>query len=242
MSINVHIKGDRSFFKSKNAVTRFKSDLKKSDVSVHLEASNYFLESCNYKLEVKECDYHVSLIKEVVNLKKKNIRKKYQERMKGLKNNRNNNMGKKVKNMKKEVPKGLFNSFMKLKKIMPNLPVDSPDEILSNPEKHMDTFKKIAENISPNDLNSGDPYKTYLVKMIKELGLEESLGAKKKVIPEVPKDLKFEVLDQFKELECDKSKFIASEKFDGVKENYVFKMGSHGLGYYPDKMNDLSID
>lgn len=31
-----------------------------------------------------------------------------------------------------------------------------------------------------------------------------------------------------------KPKFIASEKFDGTKDGFVFKTGMHGLGYYID--------
>ena len=236
MSINVHINGDRSLFKSKNAINRFKSDLKKTDVSVHLEVNKYFLENCDYKLEVNESNYNVEVIKKIdKNYEKNELKKKLRSKIKSY---RSSNMNRKLKTMKKEIPKGLFNSFIKLKKNMPNLPIDSPDEILKNPEKHKETFRRLAENISKDDLNSGDPYKSYLVKLIKELGLEESLGKKKSNVPEIPKDLRFEVLDEF----VDKSKFIESDKFDGAKEGYVFKKGSLGLGYYPDKINDVSVD
>lgn len=48
----------------------------------------------------------------------------------------------------------------------------------------------------------------------------------------------FYMKSDVKEPMKNQKKFIASKKFAGAKNGYVFKMDSHGLGYYLDNKSN----
>ena len=58
----IHIDGEKSFFKSKTAIKRFKSDLKISNnLEEKLKLEKYFIDGVNYKLNVNENEVRVTV-------------------------------------------------------------------------------------------------------------------------------------------------------------------------------------
>jgi len=241
MSIHVLINGDRDLFKSKTAVNRFKKDIKKGGVNVHLDVSKYLKENCDYKIKVEDDKYLIELFKKE---SRKELRAKLKNRLNGLKSYRQNTTHKEMKEMKKKLPKNIFNSFVKLKQQMPNVPFDNPEDILSNPEKYQERFKDLASSLNESDATTSDPFRSYIYKMTKQLGLEKHIGTQKieKMINqrtedlEQPSGLDLEILEAMTDPDCQPEEFVKAEQFEGSKEGMVFKKGTFGLGYYPDKL------
>jgi len=245
MSIHVLINGDRSLFKSKTAVNRFKKDLKKEGNTSHLSASKYLKENCDYKLTIENDKYVVDLVKKE---SREELRAKLKNRLRGLKNYRKNTTAKEMKEMKKKIPKNIFNSFVKLKQKMPDVPFDKPEDILANPDKYKERFKDLASSLNESDATTSDPFRSYIYKMTKELGLEEHIGSQKienminqrKEELEKPSGLDLQILEAMTDPDCDPSEFVKVNSFEGAKEGMVYKKGTFGLGYYPDK--ELFVD
>ena len=246
MSIHVLINGDRNLFKSKTAVTRFKKDIKKTGIDCHLDSSKYLKDNCDYSLKIEEDKYLINIIQKE---SREQLRAKLKNKLKGLKDNRKNVVAKQMKDMKKNVPKNIFNSFVKLKQHMPNIPFDNPEDILKNPDKYKERFKDLASSLNETDATSSDPFRSYIYKMTKELGLEDHIGSQKienminKKVKELnePNDnsLDAQIFEAMKDPECESSEFVKADKFEGQKEGMVFKKGTFGLGYYPDKKPEI---
>jgi hypothetical protein len=245
MSIHVLINGDRSFFKSKTAIDRFKKDLKKS--TVHLNSSKYLKENYDYKLTIEDDKYIVDLVKKE---SRDELKAKLKTRLKGLNKYRKNTTAKEMKEMKKKIPKNIFNSFVKLKQKMPDVPFDRPEDILSNPDKYKERFKDLASSLNESDATSSDPFRSYIYKMTKELGLEDHIGShkienminKRQEELEKPTGLDLQILEDMTNPDCESNEFVKAESFEGAKEGMVYKKGTFGLGYYPDKKKDEVIN
>lgn len=246
MSIHVLINGDRNLFKSKTAVNRFKKDIKKIGTSSHLDSSKYLKDNCDYSLKIENDKYLIDLVEKE---SREQLRAKLKKRLKGLKSSRQNVVAKQMKDMKKNVPKNIYNSFVKLKQQMPNIPFDNPEDILKNPDKYKERFKDLASSLNEADESSSDPFRSYIYKMTKELGLADHIGSQKieNMINQKVKELNepnvkgvdAQIFEAMQNPDCESSEFVKADSFEGQKEGMVFKKGTFGVGYYPDKKPEI---
>ena len=110
----VNIEGDRTFFKSKNAIKRFKNDIKKSkDNNFVLQFDKYFKEGIGYISELN--DYSISV--RIVNLKsetkqnqRNENRRKLREKLRTMRGVRSSHIHHQAKEMKKNIPKNVLKS------------------------------------------------------------------------------------------------------------------------------------
>lgn len=164
---NVHIDGDRSGFLTKNAVDRFKNDLKNETVK---DRSAYFKEGWEYEYinENNGNTIHIKLINNNDNDNKDNKDKKIsknkvllQVRLSDLANQRKNenqlkhHLQKQKKNDKK-VPEELIDAYLKAKKVTRN-PIIDPTLVCDNLDGYWQHVNGTVQGVG----NASNPFATY---------------------------------------------------------------------------------
>lgn len=158
---NVHIDGDRSAFLTKNAVDRFKNDLKKEMVK---DRTAYFKEGWGYENRNDENSIHIKLIKDEEKNEEKNekVNKNkllLQVRLSDLANQRKNENQLKhhlQKNNNKKVSEELIDAYMKAKKVTRN-PVIDPTLVCDN----LDGYWQHVNGTVQGCGNASNPFATY---------------------------------------------------------------------------------
>lgn len=198
----VNIEGDRSYFKSKNAIKRFKNDLKKSkNNNFQLNSNNYLKKGYSYKSELNDYSISVKLIendtKKHTNQREIN-RKKLREKIRNMRGVRSSHVHKQAKEMKKNIPKNVLKSYMDLNRTF-DVPVPKPDEVLSDPDKYKELIKGYASRLKlTEDPKMNNMLNKYFKSLAKSLNInidDEQFSAEK-----IQK-----ILEEHKEVEDDKT-------------------------------------
>ena len=153
----IHIEGDKSFFVSKNAVDRFKKDLR-NNATEKLKENDYFLEDWTYELvSENETEMRVKIVNKVKGPRvlpcdeKRQLLKSKIFKMTNERTGRDN-----IKN-KSIVPKDLLNEYLALKKhkLRQSLTDQSwsspmelhdPAKVLSNPEEYRNIIHTMVKS------------------------------------------------------------------------------------------------
>lgn len=176
----VNIEGDRTFFKSKNAIKRFKTDIKKSkDNNFVLQFDKYFKEGIGYISELN--DYSISV--RIVNLKsetkqnqRNENRRKLREKLRTMRGVRSSHIHHQAKEMKKNIPKNVLKSYMELNRTF-DVPVPKPDEVLADPGKYSELIKAYASRLSlTEDPKMNRMLNKYFKSLAKSLNLDVKDG------------------------------------------------------------------
>ena len=142
----IHIEGDKSFFVSKNAIDRFKKDLRNKETEKLLE-NDYFVEDWTYELvSENETEMRVKIVNKVKGprvlpcdekrqLLKSKILKMTNDRT-SQDNIKNNNI----------VPKDLLNEYLALKKQKLPMELHDPAKVLSKPEEYRNIIHTMVKS------------------------------------------------------------------------------------------------
>jgi len=142
----IHIEGDKSFFVSKNAVDRFKKDLK-NNATEKLKENDYFLEDWTYELvSENETEMRVKIVNKVKGPRvlpcdeKRQLLKSKIFKMTNERTGHDN-----IKN-KSIVPKDLLNEYLGLKKHKLPMELHDPSKVLSNPEEYRNIIHTMVKS------------------------------------------------------------------------------------------------
>lgn len=169
MSINVFI-NDKSHFKSKNSIEKFKKALKNKE---EIDPSRYFNEGYNFQsknIGNDKIDITVMTQQEYSKIER---RKNLKMKLKNARYNRSSQPKRKMDSLKRSIPENIFKVYSNIiKKYQFNIP--APDEVINNLDKYklqvsmlMDTNQKIS-----NDMNANNMVKKYFKLLGEFLGLE----------------------------------------------------------------------
>ena len=170
----IHIDGEKSFFKSKTAIKRFKSDLKlTNNLEEKLELNKYFIDGVNYKLKVNDNEIRVTVYSDNSSTKNNQTKQKNNNSLKNkLRLMREKRKGKNslLKNINKNIPSDVLQSFADLNKTF-DVQVPMPNDILKNPENYKSLIQAYASRYNltkDNKMNKLlNNYFTSLAKMLK---------------------------------------------------------------------------
>jgi len=176
----VNIEGDRTNFKSKNAIKRFKNDLKKSkNKDFKLEFESYFKEGFGYTSELNDYSISVKIVKTKLDeeLSQRELnRKRLREKIRNMRGVRSSNVYQQAKEMKKNIPKNILKSYMDLNRTF-DVPVPKPDEVLSDPAKYKELIKAYASRLRlTEDPNMNNKLNKYFKSLAKSLNIDVKDG------------------------------------------------------------------
>jgi len=171
--MNVHIVGNKSLFKSKNAITRFKKDIKKSNGDEKLDPIKYFNENTDYTILKIGNDIKINLnlvTKKIDKSNNNNNKKKLRDKLKQLKNQRNGSTSNLINKIKKNIPIDVLKAFDQINKIF-DVELPKPDEVFKNPDKYKALIQAYASKYNltkdPKMNKMLNNYFTSLAKMLK---------------------------------------------------------------------------
>ena len=170
----IHIDGEKSFFKSKTAIKRFKSDLKiNNNLEEKLKLDKYFIDGVNYKLKVNNNDIRVTVYSDNSIIKNNQIKNNNNNSLKNkLRLMREKRKGKNslLKNINKNIPSDVLQSFADLNKTF-DVQVPMPNDVLKNPENYKSLIQAYASRYNltkDNKMNKLlNNYFTSLAKIVK---------------------------------------------------------------------------
>ena len=150
MSINVHIEGDKSNFLSKNAIDRFKDDLRNlrslasiQDLYDQIDHTKYLKEGWEYQIKSgnsKEIRIQLHEIKK----DNSNVKKFLDLKLKQLKDKRMSQIGQESMLHKKHKDhKDVIDAYLSLKKIS-NKPILNPEDAYKNKEQYLPIVQELA--------------------------------------------------------------------------------------------------
>jgi hypothetical protein len=159
-NINIHILGDKTSFYSKSCLNKFKLLMK-------TKYNNY--KSIYYQF-IKP-DYNIELIEETETDIKFNIIKQTivdNNPNKELLKNKLKMLKRKTKSTKSsDIPDDITKQYNDLKKLIPNIPIPEPTEILSDPTKYKEIISGVLNNSITQKLGQNHPYIKYFKSLLK---------------------------------------------------------------------------
>lgn len=135
----------KDLFQSKNAVLRFKKDLKNCDPKKinTLEDGNYLKAGYFFDIKTEQSQYTVNTITLEEHMKREQ-KKVLQKRLKNARHNRSGAIKQERESLKRSIPKKLFKSYQNLMKnhmFANNIP--NPADIINNPDKYKNQISQI---------------------------------------------------------------------------------------------------
>ena len=170
----VNILGDRNNFVSKNAISRFKNDIKTINYC-EIEDAKYLKEGFKFKFIDKFTlgtdNNIVNIISEEENKKNLSLMEA-REKLKNLLNNTNYKRStaakEKIKSLKRSVPKKIFESYVKLIKNYNLSNVPAPDDVINDVNKYRLQISNIMGK--KEQLSNDATMSNYIRKYFNELG------------------------------------------------------------------------
>lgn len=181
-SRGVHIEGDKSFFVSKNAIDRFKKDIKNDDKE-KLMMNDYFVDDWTYEL-VSQNETEIKV--KIVN-KNSGLRVLPCDENKKL-------LKAKLSTKKVNVPKDLSEQYQALKKIKLPMQLHDPVKVLSNPEEFKNVIHTMVQSFGAFKGNN-NPVINYYRNLAKYLNVPQNPVINKKE-KEISKELPKEIPDK----------------------------------------------
>ena len=177
---NIFIKGDKSFFKSKNAILRFKKKLKEIKNFKNIEnindsdflEENYSFNITKDKIDENNFNYNVNIIKSEEKIKN-NKRLELKKKIKLMRQQRDGSITEKIKSMKRTIPKNIFQKYLNIIQKY-NLNIPSPDDIFNDPDKFKQQISVMSSTMAKvsNDQNADSSIKSYFKSLAKYLDIE----------------------------------------------------------------------
>jgi hypothetical protein len=179
----VHIYGEKSFFKSKTAIKRFKDDLKcQNNFNDKLNLEKYFINGVNYKLEKNDNNIKVNIFSENItnNYTKDTKRNDLKSKLKIMRNKRRGNLNllKTMNNNNNNIPNDVLQSFTDLNKTF-DVEVPLPTDIMKNPENYKSLIQAYASRYNlTKDNKMNKLLNKYFTSLANMLGIEYSKDKK----------------------------------------------------------------
>jgi len=161
--ISINIEGDRNHFLSKNAIIRFKTDIKTIKPE-DIDVKKYLKEGFNFKFSNK-LDITIATIITQTELDEETRKLELKDKLKKLLNENSSKKAseskKKIQSLKRSVPKKIFESYINLmsKYKLENIP--APDDVINNIDKHKINIGVIMGKKTPL---SNDPTMSKLIR------------------------------------------------------------------------------
>ena len=232
----IHIEGDKSFFVSKNAVDRFKKDLR-NNATEKLKENDYFLEDWTYELvSENETEMRVKIVNKVKGprvLPCDEKRQLLKSKIFKMANDRTSHDN--IKN-KSIVPKDLLNEYLALKKHKLPMELHDPAKVLSKPEEYRNIIHTMVKSFGMYKGNNNPVINYYRSlekhseEKVKEPGITNSIQKKtllnqlKNDIlgppPPVPDDTMDVTKDFIQKLQLDRDSIPAEEIDEDMKKIY----------------------
>ena len=182
-TINVTIIGDKTQFKSKNAIVRVKQDIKENP-SIVLDSSKYLNDGFilimennnnNVNLNIKsKIELEENKMNDEKDKKKLELRAKIKDMKKTNMKERSGDINKKLASLKRTVPTKIYNSYANLvsKFKMENIP--APDEVINNVDKYKIQISAVMGKIGKlsDDVRASNAILHYFTTLGEFLGIE----------------------------------------------------------------------
>ena len=179
---SVHINGDRTHFVSKNAIVRFKRDIKNLKENDVLDSSKYLKNGYTYKCNINNNDYNIEIIKNDIEEvkdnkedKRKELRQRLRQRLKNFKNCRSGKAKQRMSSLKRCIPKKIFQNYNNLIRCFNfNNTIPPPDDVINDPDKYRTQIGMIIGNVGrvSDDNKANNVVKKYFNSLADYLGIE----------------------------------------------------------------------
>lgn len=172
--MSVIIDGDKDNFLSKNAINRFKTDIKKCDVKkISIEDGKYLKQGYVFNINFKDNTFYSNIISLEEHMKIER-RKMLKNKLKKSSYQRSKNVKNDINSLKRTVPDKLFKSYMNLLKQYGSENIPSPDEVIQNPEKFKQQISLIMgkNGMVSNNTNVNNAIKKYFNDLGNYTGVE----------------------------------------------------------------------
>ena len=211
----VHIEGDKSFFVSKNAIYRFKKDIKNDDKE-KLMMNDYFVDDWTYEL-VSQNETEIKV--KIVN-KNSGLRVLPCDENKKL-------LKAKLATKKVIIPKDLSEQYQSLKKIKLPMQLHEPAKVLSNPEEYRNIIHTMVQSFGAFKGNN-NPVINYYRNLAKYLNVPQTpvINKEKELPKEIPdKDIKSFLTNSFVEKLQTERDLVNDEEIDEDMKKIYESMG-----------------
>lgn len=165
-SLHIHIVGDKSLFKSKNSVIKFKNKLRELRDPYLIVKTDFLQDGYEFKFKEEKNEIFAEIQKENflwgdnrrsdINYKvednkpidpKEEGRRKVKERLKYLREKRTGVHDREMHEVKKSVDKSLFKKYLTIKQNSPDIPIKKPNELLDNPEENKQEIQMFSSGM-----------------------------------------------------------------------------------------------
>ena len=174
----VHIKGNKDYFNSKMAISKFKQAVKLngqfdlSKLSKKYVKEGHQLVLVNSSESVYKFDIKINS-PQPDNLEDKKRHDLLKSKINNMKQTRTNSNYHKAK-YSSNVPDEILSEYKKLIKIS-KMPIPEPSEILDNPDQYKPIISMVLGNSMMKSMPKNHPYIKYFKLIAKEIGAEETL-------------------------------------------------------------------
>jgi hypothetical protein len=171
---SVVINGDRTKFLSKNAINRFKKDIKTVDTKkINMEDGKYLENGYVFDIKYKDNTFNINIItleEHTKNEKRKMLKNKIRQ----SRYNRSGQVKEQMNSLKRSVPDKLFKSYMNLMKQYKFDSVPSPKDVIENPERFKRQISAMMGQLGmvSNDNNANNALKKYFNSLGNFMGIE----------------------------------------------------------------------
>ena len=173
---SVLINSDKDLFLSKNAILRFKNDLKKCDTkNINLEDGKYLKDGYIFDIKFNNNKFNVNIVSQEEYLRNEK-RKMLKNKLRKAQYNRSVNVKKERESLRRSIPDKLFKSYMNLMKQGQFGSIPSPKDVIDNPEKFQKQISLIMgeEGAVSNDTKANNAIKKYFNSLGNFMGVEPS--------------------------------------------------------------------
>ena len=164
-SLSVHIVGDKSLFKSKNCINKFKAKVKELGDPHLIVKSDFLQDGYEFKFTEENKQVYAEIRKELFlwgdNRKPEDKiaqsseplsaqeegKRRVREKLKYFRDKRNGVHHREMHDIKKSVDKSLFRIYFAIVKHVPDVPIKKPNELLDNPEQYKQEIQMFSSGM-----------------------------------------------------------------------------------------------
>jgi len=175
-SISVFIDGFKEGFRSKRAIKKLKNTVRNMKEGTPLDNEIFFKSGYDCEISKKDNNYIVNIIKtkELLEFEAKQKeeeerlqrRKELREQLRNRRYYRSGGAKRELSKLKKKVPKKVFKTYLDFKRTF-DVPVPSPEEIMSEPQKYTQLIQMYASGAK---LSPDENFNKKINKYFKEIG------------------------------------------------------------------------
>jgi len=159
---SVIITGYRSAFLTKNAVNRFKKDVREMSKYNDIEHNKYLSPEYRFIVNKNKDTINVNIVTQQ-EFNKLQLRKNLRNRLRRDTKMRSSQMKEELNSIKRTVPKKLFNSF----RSVANNGVPNPADVINNPDRYKQQISMMM-----SDMNKNPAMRKYFTELGNYMGIE----------------------------------------------------------------------